>query len=523
MPTVLRLTFPARRYHATPWDSHVNEGTVEWPPSPWRILRALIATGFTKCGWTSGQVPDVAMKLIATLAESPPAWRLPAACVGHTRHYVAADGKKPLILDTWARIELGDALEVSWPVELADAEREMLALLADRLGYLGRAESWVEARVLATGQAPNCAPGEVAPGPGFEPVRVLCPMSAASYATWRDAAERRIDVELGTASQRKPTAKQVKERASALAPYPADLIDAVSADTGVLQEQGWSSPPGGREVVYWRRMGALAVGPTAEVGPPPQRTVLFALLAFSTPSRSTAALPPIERVFPQGRLLHRAIAARIGDAAEATRLTLLGKVGNRVADGQHQHAHLLWLDLGGVHRLDHALVWAPGGLDPGALAVLRRLRKTWMKGGAGELQVALVADGDAEVLTDLDQRFDGRISRVLGPGEGATQWSSATPYLAPRLTKRHGKDCLEEQIRRELVRRGVSTAVEISAGDASVRSGFRHLVLHDARHAPPRLVTHAIHLTFAEPVSGPIALGWGAHYGLGRFEVTHSG
>ena len=41
VPTTLVLTFPWRRYHATPWCRHVNEGVVE--PSPWRLLRALHA------------------------------------------------------------------------------------------------------------------------------------------------------------------------------------------------------------------------------------------------------------------------------------------------------------------------------------------------------------------------------------------------------------------------------------------------------------------------------------------------
>ena len=46
MPT-LKLRFPGGRYHATPWGHHVNEGLIEWPPGPWRLLRALIACGFS--------------------------------------------------------------------------------------------------------------------------------------------------------------------------------------------------------------------------------------------------------------------------------------------------------------------------------------------------------------------------------------------------------------------------------------------------------------------------------------------
>lgn len=61
MPT-LKLRFPGGRYHATPWGHHVNEGLIEWPPSPWRLLRALIACGFTTQHWS--EVPPLARSLI---------------------------------------------------------------------------------------------------------------------------------------------------------------------------------------------------------------------------------------------------------------------------------------------------------------------------------------------------------------------------------------------------------------------------------------------------------------------------
>ena len=40
----IQFEFTANRYHATQWGRHVNEGVLEWPPSPWRILRAIVAT-----------------------------------------------------------------------------------------------------------------------------------------------------------------------------------------------------------------------------------------------------------------------------------------------------------------------------------------------------------------------------------------------------------------------------------------------------------------------------------------------
>ena len=88
----LVFEFPAQRYHATPWGHHVNEGLVEWPPSPWRIIRALLATGYTKLGWQ--QVPDEMRQLVEALAAHEPTYRLPPATLGHTRHYMPIKGWK---------------------------------------------------------------------------------------------------------------------------------------------------------------------------------------------------------------------------------------------------------------------------------------------------------------------------------------------------------------------------------------------------------------------------------------------
>ncbi len=91
MPTTLVLTFPLGRYHATPWDRHVNEGTVELPPSPWRLLRTLYAVWQTRC-------PDLPQEtvhpLLADLA-APPTFYVPAHGISHSRHYYLDDKFDP--------------------------------------------------------------------------------------------------------------------------------------------------------------------------------------------------------------------------------------------------------------------------------------------------------------------------------------------------------------------------------------------------------------------------------------------
>ncbi len=84
MRTTLAIRFPLGRYHANPWDRAVNEGASEWPPSPWRLLRALVATWHTR--WPDLPAP-VLDGLLDSLAD-PPSYYTPATLPGHTRHYL---------------------------------------------------------------------------------------------------------------------------------------------------------------------------------------------------------------------------------------------------------------------------------------------------------------------------------------------------------------------------------------------------------------------------------------------------
>jgi CRISPR-associated protein Csb2 len=148
----IELTFLAGRYHATPWDAHVNEGVIEWPPSPWRILRALIATCHLKAQDRVSQ--EILEKLVAALSEELPSYALPAHSAGfHTRHYMPLFSHKTTkVFDTFLHLPEGERVVVAWPTTTLDEGlASALGCLVERLGYLGRAEAWVEAR-LATSE-----------------------------------------------------------------------------------------------------------------------------------------------------------------------------------------------------------------------------------------------------------------------------------------------------------------------------------------------------------------------------------
>ena len=148
--TVIELRFPAGRFHATPWGRHVNEGAVAWPCARGGGRGALMATWFHKA--RADVERDALARLVTALAETLPVYRLPAASLGHTRHYMpfneGKNEKTTKIFDAFVHVAQDQAVRVAWETDLADAERAALARLLPLLGYLGRAESLVEARLL---------------------------------------------------------------------------------------------------------------------------------------------------------------------------------------------------------------------------------------------------------------------------------------------------------------------------------------------------------------------------------------
>ena len=99
----IEIRFPAGKYHATPWNRQVNEGAVEWPPAPWRILRALISTWHHKL---QAEIDEETIRKIIEKLDSLPQYFLPKASLGHTRHYMPLYREATtMVIDTFAAIE----------------------------------------------------------------------------------------------------------------------------------------------------------------------------------------------------------------------------------------------------------------------------------------------------------------------------------------------------------------------------------------------------------------------------------
>jgi CRISPR-associated protein Csb2 len=499
MPNIV-FRFPAGRYHATPWGNHVNEGLVEWPPSPWRIVRALLATGFSKLGW-EGDVPMAARELVEGLASALPEYRLPRAVGSHTRHFMPKDSKRPedrtKIFDAFAHVGNGAELAVVWPAVLSEGAAALLAELVPKLSYLGRAESVVEACLVGDAALPE---GDVASAvevnrPGVEPIALLAPLTASAYAAW--LAEAAPPTEDGAKGKKKARP----------GPFPADSVAALLVDTAFLQEHGWTQPPGSRRVFYYRP--PLSTSPARAIAaarrPVEADTALFAL-ASDTSKREV--LPRLTRALPQMELLHMGLANRL-DGVRCPELTGVDADGVRLQG--HKHAIFLPLSLDEEGQIDHILVHARMGFGVDAQRALRAIRSTYTKGGDKPLFVTLAGLGQVADFARVGRSLLAELSE-------SRVWVSRTPFVPPRHLKAR-RHSLEDQVRAELSTRGLpdATRIDVLDRDTTIANRFHHFVRarRDPKRAPPARRFFALRIELERAVRGPIALGYASHFGLG--------
>jgi CRISPR-associated protein Csb2 len=543
MPTI-RFVFPGGRYHATAWGHHVNEGQVEWPPSPWRILRALVATGFTTLRWSEdpgmGEVPA---RLFNALARTLPAYRLPAASSAHSRHFMPLgklkkdDGREgtTLVFDTWADVGAGH-IDVCWPCELTPEERGLLATLVANMSYLGRSESWVEGTLVDdSGQQFDAFPHQdgTHPGRGWEQITLMAAIDPAEYLGWRHQQVTQLLSAVPAPegkNGKKPTAAQLKtyqKTCSGLeAPYPGDLLSCLTAETSFWKQHGWSQPPGAHRVIYWRRVNSLSVGRPVDARMPVGKSVTTMLLALATPGFNISALPPVTRTLPQAELFHRAIVGRVarGGRVRCPELTGRNEDGSPLEDG-HVHAHVQPLSLAPAarsqRRIDHILVHAPMGISPAAQHAIQTVRRTWMKGGASDLQVAIVAAGDISILRSLSGTLQESLERLFDGENTGREWVSATPFVPPRFLKKSGRNTLLGQINAELRCRRLPEATAVEVLEEKTRE-FRHFVVsrRNSMQAPPVSFGMGLRIVLEQSLGTqqvPLTLGYGCHFGLGLF------
>ncbi len=545
----LTFHFPAGRYHATPWGRNVNEADVAWPPEPWRLLRAVIAAWWRK-GDRERWSKDALAALIDALAEAPPVYHLPEGAIhAHTRHYMPQGKldkgreKTALVFDGFIHLPEGAEIVVAWPALTLNGEMFGLAAdLAESMGYLGRAESWTECRAVDDWNGTvNCRLAG-AEGAGT-PVRVLAPRSPAAYAAERqrliaDAGREAAGVapqpRRRSKNRNDPTTTAFRSKATGADTLPERLVDALALDTADYQDRGWSRPPAAYEVVYRRDAGAgpgviprsvarRRRAPRSEDGP-----TIARFLVAGRP------LPRIEDAVRIGELMRRAALAQFGwrkDPASGRSIPRAPwQISGRNTDGRpltapsHQHAFWLPEDADSDGWIDHVSVYIESGIDHELRARLDRITRLWLaprqRPGTDEPEPPAVKEWRL-ALEGLGRPADfAGSARIFGV---STRWRSVTPFLASGHLKASG---YPGEVRRLLKRRGmVADGVRVEELKSTSIGGTERRALHFHRfrsragEKQPDTTGTLLRIAFPRPITGPLAMGFGSHFGLGLFET----
>ncbi|AFY66361.1 type I-U CRISPR-associated protein Csb2 [Geitlerinema sp. PCC 7407] len=569
----LSIQFLTGRYHATPWNHQVNEGQVEWPPSPWRILRSLV---FAYYHLPEQPERSLFNQILSKLSNHLPSYRLPAYVAAHTRHYmpVFREGKSTTtkVLDTFYALP-GGALSseaklwVMWPgVEATEEEKNLLRRLCGQISYLGRAESWVEIQLLSSQELeaeqvsfqmrPLAEPESSGQG---EPVRVLAPLTTEGLEGFRGAL----------ALMPKPKRGKAKWK------IPADLLEVLELDTSDLYAQGWSGIPGARWVTY----GLEPVAEPDRLAPSAQRSRSLAptVARFALWS---SVLPNLTEALTLGDRFHKTLTSLSnGDQPQSAEAVFSGRQWVTTEEGEeveqeakgHQHAWYL-PEPNRQGKIDHVLVYAAGGFSERAIATLGRLRYFNQK-EQDRFQMVLVSLGRAE-----EYRSNGPgVSPLLGWGR---RWRSLTPMVLPRHPKfdrRNNPKCIGETpfqregpedqalyLLKNLLKslhqdESLEGCEKVQSKEDGEEDWLRYVNAQGKELVKVRCLSddekkacsddpskhlhwkqfrrrrysgegsrssecgYWLELEFAEPRQGPIALGYGAHFGLGVFLPVDGG
>lgn len=477
MAVILTIALPFGRYSATPWGRHVNEGSVEWPPSPWRIVRALVASWHIHHDDVAEEVVRSALELLC----SPPTYYLPDHGFCVSRHYLPdakdkrASRSTGLALNSAVVVAPGDTFRIVWSSQASASNIATLTKLASTVSYLGRAESRVSIDVSDSEEPP---PGGLSPLvsgdlEGDDTLDLLMPSLPLNW-------------------------------------------DAIHTTTRLLHKDRWTTPPSTTWVTY--RVPKPASPRAREPDRPsplPLQVMQFAVSGRGRPSMSSTAL--------LGALLRKVVTSQAQDDASLHGHASSDDADPRPRSDDHRHAHYLVLnDLAAGSRVDRLVIWVPEGLSASTVALLAELHSLYVpkhlqKRLGSTVKLALEYVGSS---TDLD-------GRLVGP---AVSWRTLTPVTTTRHRKRRETEIgfVEDVVRRELAHRGFPSEgdqVEVrTVRDTDVTPGAlqSRRVYRARRLGRDRQQTgFHVELKFRRPIEGPLTLGSLTHFGLGTF-VTAS-
>lgn len=479
---IVEIKLLTGRFHATAWGRHVNEAVPEWPPSPFRLLRAALDAWYRKHIDLPAPVVEQLMRALAV----PPVFRLPRARASHTRAYLSQNKENPTdkqpVFDGFAVVDRGETLLVGWPGVRLDADLEDVARrLFGSLNYLGRSETWIAAKVMDDREvAWNCTP--LAEGVVPDQTDVVSVAGVVSPVTY-DERPFEIPARGKTKARRLP------------------WMEALTWGSAEAMSHTMNRPPALEPIFYARAKNSLDARPT-----PPRRTSTRVVdsIRFSVGGRVKA---PITDALVCGEQVRRNLMGSLkrvtGDEQLSSTFSGKDAAGNPVRG--HVHVSILSLDEDGDGFIDTLIITSPKPLTTSEQRAVDRIRPIPRR------------NGHSLVLTPL--RYGTRDELL----SSSTTVVSGTPFAPSqhwRLKRDGDLDAwLTKQVALECEWRSLPTPTKVERiGHPEVQGRTRRwLDFRRSRKDDSPQPAYGLRVTFREPVLAPFSLGYASHFGLGLF------
>ena len=457
---VIRMEFGPWGYHATPWGHYVNEGIPEFPPSPYRLMRALVDTWKReRPGWPGERV----IPILSALSSENPVFSLPPYSMHSVPIYQDTNTGDPsggaLVFDSFVMMNSGDAVYAKWEgVSLSRQQLSDLAELLSMIDYLGRTESWVD--ITLADDSPdlewNCVPAVF--GAGNSMVAVPAP-SVSDGGRWFNALVQTTSQSFRTGTP----------RGMSLVPYSMP-----------------SSPSPRHSSSTHGDTGISAIEYSLESEDPPAITDTLAIS-----DRMHVKLMGIYR-----RMFGPDIPPQLsGRNSDGTVVTGPGPIS-------------IWpYDSDGDGKIDSVFVFSDMDFSPDVLRALTSLTQIWQT---------------ERMDAYLSIRRKGRSKDIL-PEFVSDRFITVTPFI-PKMHyhRKNGsmERWIEEEVIKECQKHGLPIPVSMSMLGSMVRGGKMHywnMYVTNRKGGSP-MPAFLLQLTFDAPIrSSLFALGYDSHFGSGLF------
>jgi CRISPR-associated protein Csb2 len=497
MQLILEQTFPLGRFHATPWKAFpYDDPHGEWPPSPWRLVRAVLARSYQLDREVADSTEAHAIlreSMVRAFAASRVTWQLPLFSwrgPGLRQYHpaefkrVPASAKEPgmmaynttKVLDSFWVTSNGTSAPMLWHFDGPDWTPPLLAHLdacLARMTYFGRAESITEIR--RTEGAPSS------------------------------------DEQVSLSPYRSGNSVPV------LALKPDATLAQLEATTDTPSVRDTNIPPGSRWM-YAERPQRPRTSPAKRTMPEvlPTNLIQFAIGSTVLPRyKDTVRITERFRARVLAcftKLLTGNVKAKWADASPEVRhaaFLLSGKQHDGTAARGHQHASFFLC--GEASAPSRLCVWRSGPFTSDE-------HRAILNAASYPLPLNYKIDPWTITLVPLDKL----VSTPPGLDEKPSRiWKTVTPYVPPRHVHDHkgrvkGGCSINQQVADELAKRTSAIPTEINVEDAGWVKVHRKMS-KDAGQTNSDKRGYLITLTFDQPITGPISIGSSSHFGLGLF------